>query len=101
MKKIVAILLLMLPHFSTSASVTYGAGNASCGTWLKHSEEGGSDYAFNVSWILGYLSALQVSYELEEVDVNSIKIFLDKYCYENPFDSISEATHKLTLELII
>ncbi|UTZ35038.1 hypothetical protein HB762_28110 (plasmid) [Vibrio campbellii] len=100
MKRLTLILILLLTHLSVNASTTYGAGSASCGTWLKHSKVKGSNYAFNISWVHGYLSAIQVNYELKEVDTDSITIFLDNYCTKHPFASISEATHELTLEII-
>ncbi|CCN85991.1 exported hypothetical protein [Vibrio nigripulchritudo Wn13] len=48
MKKLTLILTFLIIHLSAKAITTYGAGNASCGAWLKHSKEKGSNYAFGI-----------------------------------------------------
>lgn len=99
-KKLFILVIIMMSLNKSYAAITYGAGTASCGAWVKASRDGGSNYAFNLSWVHGYLSALQVPYDLKEADNSSIRLFLDEYCKSNPFDSISDAVHKLSLELI-
>ena len=77
----------------------YGAGTASCGTWLADREKPMHDY--ELSWVLGWLTASSYFYEedhlgrLRHTDANAVSAWLDKYCREHPLESISLAAAQL------
>ena len=75
-----------------------GAGNASCGTYLKEAEH----RKFFISWILGYLSGVGSASAMDVLkvaDANAIEGAVTKYCQENPLHDIHDATNNIFFQL--
>ena len=78
------------------ASAVQIRGDRSCGVWARDRDQ--SDKA----WFMGYLSALAVYTDsdfLRGTDNESMYLWLDKYCRENPLKSISDGADQLAGEL--
>jgi hypothetical protein len=81
----------------------FGVGGDSCGAWINARAK--SDAARHGSWVLGYISALNVwgvigrEDALKNVDAAGIYQWLDTYCQENPLETIATAAGKLVREL--
>ena len=76
----------------------------SCGEWVKYRKEGGCINGMQQRWIGGYITA----YNLQTFDVldimastdpESVFLWMDKYCQENPLSSLAVGMRVLTKEL--
>lgn len=81
--------------------VIYGLGGVSCGQWL-HFREAKNDMAL-ASWVLGYITAINTMPGHMDIaggtDADGMLAWIDKYCSENPLDSVSAATSSLVSDL--
>jgi hypothetical protein len=50
--------------------------------------------------VLGYVSAAGNCVDLEKTDRNTMAVFIDKYCSEHPYSSISDAAFELVCSLM-
>lgn len=99
-----APLMLITPAHSTDNRYTIlGAGGASCGKWI-------SDQAmrsFFESWLLGYLTAVNVDLASANVDgdvtgnvdSDGVYLWITNYCQTHPLDDISTAAIELVIDL--
>lgn len=90
-----------------------GAGASSCGRYLEVRSQNHRtpEVVFNetlmISWAQGYVSGMNsyraVAYPKREMlvlpDAPSTKVYLDKYCRENPLKTLHDGTFALYLEL--
>ena len=106
---VVAILLQVNNVFAQSNSKTdlvlYGVATRSCGQFLKAQELQNEDYRFYVSWLQGYLSAINIHrvYGRQDIgkarDVDSMMLWLKNDCSQNPLNDFMLSVLKLTSEL--
>jgi len=77
----------------------FGVGGDSCGAWINARAK--SDAARHGSWVLGYISALNVwgKDALKNLDAAGIYHWLDTYCQENPLGTVATAAGKLVREI--
>lgn len=96
---LVGMLLGVSPAWS---SVTL-MGNLTCGRWVENRKEDGFPSALSTAWLAGYVSGLAAvsgSHFLRVTDSESMHLWTDKYCHENPLDSVADAANALMFELI-
>ena len=111
MKRLSLIVLVL--SFTFTAPVTAAdkdrhfaaQGDIPCGAWVKgRKEEGSWPELVYISWITGYITA----YNQQTPDVYSIRgstgmesvyLWMDKYCQENPLGSLSSGMVLVTIEL--
>jgi len=110
MKTLSLIVLVLGFTFTTPATAADKDGqystqaSASCGQWAKYREEGGWRYTATQGWIMGYISAYNEKksdvYDiLGKNDPDSIWLWMNKYCQENPLSDVPEGMMILTDEL--
>ncbi|MCH8079863.1 MAG: hypothetical protein IIA06_08825 [Proteobacteria bacterium] len=76
----------------------------SCGDWVKYRANGGIKEITGKWWIVGYLTAYNketsdVYNILGSTDLESVYLWMDKYCQENPLKGLSYGMDILTNEL--
>lgn len=101
MKKIFLFVALQLLMTSSFAVTVMGA--RSCGTWIEARKSGGISELASEAWIIGYLTGLSVESDkdiLASTDANSIYLWTDKFCRDNPLDRLDKAGYYLFVELI-
>jgi hypothetical protein len=79
----------------------YGVGTASCGQWLADSKEDGRAAQYDLSWILGFISAINSASpprSMKHVDAAGMRSFIDQYCDAHRLGQIVEAAVALTKE---
>jgi len=79
-------------------------GPISCGIWVKDRQKGGWEFASDVYWIGGYITAYNAQTPdvfdiLNKTDMESVFLWMDKYCQENPLRKLAEGMESLTDEL--
>jgi hypothetical protein len=83
----------------------YGVANRPCGQFLKAHELQNEDYGFYVSWLQGYLSAINLHrvYKRQDMgnrtDITSMMLYLKNHCSQNPLDDFTISVLTLTSEL--
>ncbi len=110
MKRLSLIVLVL--SFAITTPVTaadkdelYSAqGNVSCGDWVKDRKKDGWVNITNINWIVGYITAYNsqmpdVYNILGSTDMESVYLWMDKYCQENPLGKLSYGMELLTHEL--
>ena len=111
MKRLSLIVLVLSFAFTTSVMAVDNddyyttVGAISCGNWSK-SRGGAQDLVRAVcyNWIFGYLTAFNkktpdVYSILGSTDNESVYLWMDKYCHENPLDNLAVGMEFLTTEL--
>ena len=76
----------------------------SCGEWVKYRAEGGFRENAGKWWIVGYLTDYNretpdVIDILGNTDKESVYLWMDKYCQENPLRDLDNGMRVLTEEL--
>jgi len=76
----------------------------SCGQWVNFRNEGGWEHAAVIGWIAGYISAYNkqtpgVYNILGSTGIDSVILWMDKYCRENPLSNLTTGMDVLTNEL--
>lgn len=96
-KLLMAVLMMTVVQVSHGEIMIYGEGLLSCGTWIEHREEESWGAVINGSWVRGYVVAVQDQsfITLKKTDVPAMSAFVDKYCRENPLDSVLDASRAL------
>jgi len=79
-------------------------GNISCGVWAKDSGDAGWAFTVDHSWMAGYITAFNqqtpgVFSILNTIDMESVYLWMDKYCQENPLSNLVVGMEILTKEL--
>jgi len=110
MKRLSLIVLVL--SFTFAAPVTAAdkdglfsvQGNRSCGLWVKDRKESDWEDIADRSWIVGYITAYNsqtpdVFDILNKTDTQSVFLWMDKYCQENPLSSLVKGMEQLTIEL--
>lgn len=91
--RLIAICLTLLLGCSNAwANKYFGSGGASCGEWLAGEKQGVRN--LDLSWVLGYLSALNLNSQtdfLRGYEHKGIAAAIDKYCRENPLKKVIDA----------
>ncbi|MBR0916132.1 hypothetical protein [Bradyrhizobium japonicum] len=103
MKRVLAVaVMLLLPITCLNAGSTIvGAGSQSCTAWLNRKKNSVVKAAFE-SWVVGFVSGLNVSAEREIVgggDFPAIVAWMDRRCKSNSSDQIGVAALDLAIEL--
>jgi len=112
MKKISLILILVFignPSVASSRESTanYLVGVPSCGAWIK--QRAADKEIYEAGWLAGFLSGISTSLGnqrvkgrdfLEDADMDSISLWVDNYCRDNPLDNLSTAGDRLVRTLI-
>jgi hypothetical protein len=79
-------------------------GDMSCRDWVEHHSTGTPDIEAIIqnNWVAGYLSGIAVGLSTDILDHpsgESIIIWLNNYCKNNPLDNMSTAASHLAIEL--
>lgn len=105
-----AILLLLTsrvaaPQSSAAQFALSGAGTTSCGSYAAASKKENLA-ALHVSWAQGFLSGMNLAYARSSgkdlvllPDSDTIQLYLDKYCRNNPLKSPLDGASNLFDEL--
>ena len=108
----VATLSVVPPLPATAKTITL-IGPRSCSYWLKNR---GSEKTVPYSsiqsigamsdstWLFGFVSGYNAAYPtdknlLAEIDADTISLWMDRYCADNPKSDLYNGTHKLFEEL--
>ena len=103
MKKSVAFIVCALLVASTYAVTVRGV--RSCGKWIAAHPippSVSADSLAQESWLVGYLSGVSVESNvdvLKNVDNESIFLWMNNYCQQNPLMDIGDGGYTLFLEL--
>jgi len=79
-------------------------GPISCGIWVKDRQKDGWAFASDALWIAGYITAYNsqtpdVFDILNKTDMESVFLWMDKFCQENPLNKMAQGMEVLTNEL--
>jgi len=82
----------------------YMAAGYSCGEWVEIRKEDGWWSTVLENWIDGYVSAYNtqtpdVYHILGSTDKESVYLWMDKYCQDNPLNELPNGMLELTIEL--
>ena len=105
MKYLLAAVLSCIASAAPAQGVqVQGVGNLSCGEYLQLREKKApGQNAVLASWIWGYMAGFNMEVRRPTTrplpDEASTLAYVDKYCRENPLNSVIEATGALVLEL--
>jgi len=111
MKRLSLIVLVICFAITTPATAAekdgkYSAqGARTCGIWIRdHKEKDGWPPIVIETWITGYIAAYNtynpdVYNILGSTDMQSVYLWMDKYCQENPLSNIAHGMIVLTNEL--
>ena len=84
---------------------TYGAGSVGCNQWLRSRKLKDTLNERDQHWVAGYVTAYNrwVSKErsiIPELTPNRLYDMVDRFCEENPLQSLAGAAESVILELI-
>lgn len=104
----IAVALFLVVAQSSPDVTILGVGNRTCGAWTDAAKTITLDATHRrrefTGWLMGYLSALNVSDEFGGVavapDGYGYVAWVDDYCSRNPLDTVYLAAASLTGELI-
>lgn len=105
LKKLVLVAALLAASATLAQDVMIqGVGTLSCGKYLQmRAAEGRPQNAVLVSWIWGYMSGFNMEVKVPTVrelpDEPSTLAYIDKYCKEQPLQTVLIATYSLIGEL--
>ena len=110
MKRLSLIVLIL--SFTFAAPVTAAdkdglysiQGDVSCGDWVKGRKDDRWLHVTYINWIVGYITAYNelisdVFDILGSTDMESVYLWMDKYCQENPLSKLAYGMEYLTNEL--
>lgn len=88
--------------FAQSNETVTVVGGKSCGNWVKYRADSDT-FAKTVvqNWIMGYLSGAAMnkgSDFLSKLDGDSVFLWYDQYCQNNPLNSLAQASEQLIRE---
>lgn len=98
--KLPVAMLALVYMSSASALSLLGPGTPSCGEWVKERKEGHA-YA-KEAWLMGYLSGIAAAHAtdyLKGANHESIYLWVDNYCRDNPLDLYHNGVQNLLSEL--
>lgn len=105
MKKLILAAFAVSAVFNSAGThaQTVTARTSSCGVWAK--ERGDKTDGYQKAWLIGYLSGLSAATGVEfwrkdghSLDNESVFLWMDKYCRENPLKLISNGARELFIE---
>jgi hypothetical protein len=112
MRAVFAILTTVTIATSAAAQSTpktdlilYGVATKPCGTFLVAQEAQGQEYGYYISWLQGYLSAMNIYSVLgrqdtgKGKDIQSMLIWLRQECEKRPLQDFTLSVIKLVGEL--
>lgn len=85
---------------TTDTPTNMSIGDRSCAEWIDNWAERKS---FDANWIIGFMTGLSTASSkefLNDIDDNSIMLWIDNYCRNNPLDSLSSGGLMMREELI-
>lgn len=90
-------------HDSTLASMVMAPGNSTCGTFLKDVEGSKVSKVMYVSYIEGYISAINMRVPgradfFEHTDQEARYRFVYEHCRNNPLDMFINGIERLTIK---
>lgn len=99
--------ILILASSNVLAGEIKGAGATTCGLWLSDRSAGRGEYTPQLNWVLGYISSYNhfvyrgknKNGVFGSVDPDAIAAWLDRFCKENPLDTVFVGTNSLVDEL--
>ena len=100
-KTVIFLLLLSYLPFSSAKEVTY-IGAIPCGKWSKYRQKNDLGNMVAQGNMVGYLSGLAVganSDYLNNADLGSLLLWVDKYCQNSPLKNTYQAGDDLFREL--
>lgn len=100
MKALSLIFILLCFSICNTSNAVMMDGYATCGQWVS---EGGWAHKSDRAWILGYLSGKAASTGedvLRNTDKESIALWMDQYCKNNPLNDTADGARTLFKELI-
>ena len=103
MKRTLAVICLLATISVNAAPRTVlGTGLMSCGKWNK--EQDRIMKGLYVSWVLGYVSALNFTNTntdaLKNTDSDAVESAIDKFCLQNPLEDVHDASNDVFLQLL-
>ena len=106
MREIALSVVILLFCCSVNAGEIKGAGAVTCGTWIESRKNG--TWRTEINWILGFISSYNHNIYIGtnpdgvfgNTDANSLALWMDNFCNENPLDLVYDGTSKLLDELI-
>ena len=107
MKKITifcAIFFIVFSAFAQRPVTILGA--YSCGKWVEYRKENRTEISH---WVYGFLASenFKLSYNPNMPDIllgvgpESLDLWMDKYCRENPLNSVSSGVTGLVIDLLV
>lgn len=105
MKNLIAILVLSTAGTAFAQGVAVkGIGTFSCGKYLQlRAERSEAQNSVFVSWVWGYMAAFNMESRTptkpDLPDEPSTLAYVDKYCRENPLETVLGATNTLIRDL--
>jgi len=110
MKTLSLIVLVLSFTFTTPTTAAdkdggyTSQGASSCGQWVESRKEDSWEKRVMQAWIAGYITAYNrqtpnVYHILGSTDLESVYLWMDKYCQENLLSRLSMGTANLTNEL--
>ena len=83
----------------------YGSGNVRCNQWLRSRDLKDSTAYRDAEWVAGYITAynrwvFKGRSVHPERDEESMMAMIDRFCTENPMDTVSGAAESMILELL-
>jgi hypothetical protein len=103
MKRMTLLLALITALFSPGgyAYTSYGVFGVSCGQWLENRPLNNRRATQTEEWVLGFISGIGYGgLKMGSSEHNSMFLWIDNYCKENPLDNLSTATKALVEELV-
>jgi len=108
---VISLLAFSVPGHSSDENGRYAGQTISCGKWVSVREHPELDVStlesfYNLGWIRGYITAYNSqtpdTYDIQgNTDLESIELWLDNFCKENPLKELGEAMQFLTDELYL
>jgi len=109
MRKVIFIILVCTLATTAAAQAITVRGGSSCGQWIasKTSAPPEADNWLRLTneiWLIGYLSGramgTNVDFFEDGPDNESMQLWMDNYCRENPLSSVTDGAENLWYEVI-
>lgn len=92
--------VVFIAGFSLNVSAVNVLGSVSCGSYISNINK--PERFANFSWIAGFLSGMATESHINFVkgtDGESIRLWVENYCRNNPLKDTADAGYFLSLEL--
>ena len=107
MNKLILIIALALVSTGAWGYTSQGAGTDGCGKYVAEKQKNSITHYKEIAWVQGFITGGNSERErnggdsqiAKEVGAESIALWLENYCQENPLRSLTEATEALVEEL--